>query len=77
VKVIGADPEGSVYSGGTGRPYLVEGVGEDFWPQTYDRTIADEIIEISDKESFALTRRSPARRACSSAAPAEWRPPRR
>src|SRR5690606_18991430 len=39
VKVIGADPEGSVYSGGDGRPYLVEGVGEDFWPDTYDRTI--------------------------------------
>src|SRR5215510_9489680 len=57
VRVIGADPEGSVYSGGTGRPYLVEGVGEDFWPQTYDRTIADGIIEISDTESFALTRR--------------------
>ena len=36
VKVIGADPEGSVYSGGTGRPYLVEGVGEDIWPATYD-----------------------------------------
>src|SRR5690349_21440861 len=51
VKVIGADPEGSVYSGGTGRPYLVEGVGEDFWPTTYDRDIADEIIEVSDKES--------------------------
>src|ERR1700709_180930 len=44
VKVIGADPEGSVYSGGTGRPYLVEGVGEDFWPATYDRTVCDEII---------------------------------
>jgi cystathionine beta-synthase len=57
VKVIGADPEGSVYSGGTGRPYLVEGVGEDFWPTTYDRGIADEIVEVSDKESFALTRR--------------------
>src|SRR3954468_21471822 len=41
VKVIGADPEGSVYSGGTGRPYLVEGVGEDFWPTTYDRDICD------------------------------------
>ncbi len=38
VQIIGADPEGSVYSGGTGRPYLVEGVGEDFWPETYDRT---------------------------------------
>src|SRR5215510_13717650 len=57
VKIIGADPEGSVYSGGTGRPYLVEGVGEDFWPQTYDREICDEIVEVSDKESFAMTRR--------------------
>jgi cystathionine beta-synthase len=57
VKIVGADPEGSVYSGGTGRPYLVEGVGEDFWPQTYDRGICDEIIEVSDKESFAMTRR--------------------
>ncbi|MFG3689532.1 cystathionine beta-synthase [Micromonospora sp. NPDC047740] len=57
VKVVGADPEGSVYSGGTGRPYLVEGVGEDFWPETYDRTIADEIVEVSDKESFEMTRR--------------------
>lgn len=57
VKVIGADPEGSVYSGGTGRPYLVEGVGEDFWPETYDREIADEIVEVSDKASFEMTRR--------------------
>jgi cystathionine beta-synthase len=57
VRVVGADPEGSVYSGGTGRPYLVEGVGEDFWPQTYDRTVCDEIVEVSDKESFELTRR--------------------
>jgi cystathionine beta-synthase len=57
VKVIGADPEGSVYSGGTGRPYLVEGVGEDFWPETYDREIADEIIPVSDADSFTITRR--------------------
>ncbi|GAB3373740.1 cystathionine beta-synthase [Micromonospora halotolerans] len=57
VRVIGADPEGSVYSGGTGRPYLVEGVGEDFWPETYDRTVADEIVEVSDKQSFEMTRR--------------------
>src|ERR1700716_3203721 len=57
VKIIGADPEGSVYSGGTGRPYLVEGVGEDFWPETYDRTICDEIIEVSDADSFTTTRR--------------------
>ncbi|MFR9776257.1 cystathionine beta-synthase [Micromonospora sp. MS34] len=57
VKVVGADPEGSVYSGGTGRPYLVEGVGEDFWPETYDRSVADEIVEVSDKQSFEMTRR--------------------
>ncbi|WP_183095713.1 cystathionine beta-synthase [Nocardioides stalactiti] len=57
VKVIGADPAGSVYSGGTGRPYLVEGVGEDFWPETYDRTVADRVIEVSDADSFAFSRR--------------------
>src|SRR4051812_6652714 len=57
VQVIGADPAGSVYSGGTGRPYLVEGVGEDFWPTTYDRDIADRIIEVSDADSFEFTRR--------------------
>ncbi|MFL6028392.1 MAG: cystathionine beta-synthase, partial [Friedmanniella sp.] len=57
VQVIGADPTGSVYSGGTGRPYLVEGVGEDFWPTTYDPTIADRVIEVSDADSFAMTRR--------------------
>lgn len=57
VKVIGADPEGSVYSGGTGRPYLVEGVGEDFWPQAYDPAVADEIIAVSDADSFDMTRR--------------------
>jgi cystathionine beta-synthase len=57
VQVVGADPVGSVYSGGSGRPYLVEGVGEDFWPDTYDRGVADRIIEISDADSFAYTRR--------------------
>ncbi|MFG2843197.1 cystathionine beta-synthase [Kitasatospora sp. NPDC101155] len=57
VKVIGADPEGSVYSGGTGRPYLVEGVGEDFWPTAYDRDVADGIVAVSDKDSFQMTRR--------------------
>lgn len=57
VQIVGADPAGSVYSGGTGRPYLVEGVGEDFWPDTYDRTLADRIIEVSDADSFAYTRR--------------------
>ena len=57
VQVVGADPTGSVYSGGAGRPYLVEGVGEDFWPSTYDPTICDRVIEVSDADSFAMTRR--------------------
>jgi cystathionine beta-synthase len=57
VRVVGADPEGSVYSGGTGRPYLVEGVGEDFWPSAYDPTVVDEVIPVSDADSFAMTRR--------------------
>ncbi|TXK18502.1 cystathionine beta-synthase [Homoserinibacter sp. GY 40078] len=57
IRVIGADPEGSVYSGGSGRPYLVEGVGEDFWPTAYDPSLVDEIIASSDAESFEMTRR--------------------
>jgi cystathionine beta-synthase len=57
VRVVGADPEGSVYSGGTGRPYLVEGVGEDFWPATFDRTICDDVVAVSDRDSFLMTRR--------------------
>lgn len=57
VQVIGADPSGSVFSGGTGRPYLVEGVGEDFWPTTYDPTVVDRVVEVSDAESFAAARR--------------------
>jgi cystathionine beta-synthase len=57
IQVVGADPEGSVYSGGTGRPYLVEGIGEDFWPSTYDGSVVDRIIPISDAVSFATARR--------------------
>jgi cystathionine beta-synthase len=56
VRVVGADPVGSVYSGGDGRPYLVEGVGEDFWPEAYDPSVVDEVIAVSDKDSFATTR---------------------
>ena len=57
VQVVGADPEGSVYSGGTGRPYLVEGIGEDFWPSTYDASVVDRIIPVSDAVSFSTARR--------------------
>ena len=57
VEIIGADPEGSVYSGGTGRPYLLEGVGEDFWPSAYDPSVVDRVIAASDARSFELTRR--------------------
>ncbi|MFC5379529.1 cystathionine beta-synthase [Aquipuribacter nitratireducens] len=57
VQVVGVDPEGSVYSGGTGRPYLVEGVGEDFWPTAYDPSVPDEIVAVSDGDSFHMTRR--------------------
>ncbi len=56
VQIVGADPEGSVYSGGTGRPYLVEGVGEDVWPATYDKSVTDRIEAVSDAESFLMTR---------------------
>jgi cystathionine beta-synthase len=57
VEIIGADPEGSVYSGGSGRPYLVEGVGEDFWPSAYDPEVVDRIVAVSDADSFDMTRR--------------------
>jgi cystathionine beta-synthase len=57
--VIGADPEGSIYSGGPEnvRPYLVEGVGEDFWPETFDRSVVDRWITVSDRDAFLTTRR--------------------
>jgi cystathionine beta-synthase len=57
VRIVGADPEGSVYSGGSGRPYLVEGIGEDFWPATYDRSVVDRVIMVSDRDSFLMARR--------------------
>jgi cystathionine beta-synthase len=57
--VIGADPEGSIYSGGDDNvhPYLVEGVGEDFWPETFDPTVVDRWITVSDRDAFMTTRR--------------------
>jgi len=57
--VIGADPEGSIYSGGADNvhPYLVEGVGEDFWPETFDRSVVDRWITVSDRDAFLTTRR--------------------
>ena len=57
VCVVVGDPENSLYSGGSGRPYLVEGVGEDFWPDTYDPDTVDVVIPISDAESFAMAHR--------------------
>lgn len=57
ITIVAADPTNSVYSGGSGRPYLVEGVGEDFWPDTYDPGIVDSTIAITDAESFAMAHR--------------------
>lgn len=57
IRIIAADPEGSVFSGGSGRPYLVEGVGEDFFPAAWQPDLYDEIIAISDEESFLTARR--------------------
>lgn len=57
IQIIAADPEGSVFSGGSGRPYLVEGVGEDFFPAAWEPELYDEIIPISDEESFLTARR--------------------
>ncbi len=57
VQIIGADPAGSVYSGGSGRPYLVEGIGEDFWPTTYDPSLVDRVVAITDEDSFLMARR--------------------
>jgi cystathionine beta-synthase len=57
IQVVGADPEGSIYSGGSGRPYLVEGIGEDFWPSTYDPAVVDRVVAVSDRDSFLTARR--------------------
>ena len=55
--IVGADPEGSIYSGDDVHPYLVEGVGEDFWPTTFDAGLVDRWIRVSDHDAFLMTRR--------------------
>lgn len=57
VKIIGADPQGSIYSGGPIHGYHVEGVGEDFWPGAFDASLPDEVIMVTDAQSFDMTRR--------------------
>ena len=57
IRIIGADPEGSVLSGDAARPYLTEGVGEDFFPGTYDPAVVDRWVRVSDRDAFAMARR--------------------
>jgi cystathionine beta-synthase len=59
--VIGADPAGSVYSGSPPHPYLTEGIGEDFWPTTYDTRICDVVVRVSDRDSLLTARAATAR----------------
>jgi cystathionine beta-synthase len=56
--VVGVDPEGSIYTGGEENvhPYLIEGVGEDFWPQTFDPSVVDRWVMVTDKDAFLTTR---------------------
>ena len=61
VVVVGADPDGSVYSGAAPHPYLTEGIGEDFWPTTYDTSICDVVIRVSDRDSMLMARIATAR----------------
>ena len=57
IRIIGADPEGSVLSGDVARPYLTEGVGEDFMPGTFDPAVVDRWVRVSDRDAFAMARR--------------------
>ena len=57
IVVVGGDPEGSIYTGSEPRPYLVEGIGEDFWPDTFDKSIVDRWVTVSDRDSFVMARR--------------------
>ena len=60
VVVVGADPKGSVFAGGSAQPYLTEGVGEDFWPVTYDTDVCDLIVQVSDRDSMLTARQATA-----------------
>lgn len=57
LKVVGADPEGSILSGGTPKPWKVEGIGEDYVPKTFNSQMVDEWIRVSDQESFSAARK--------------------
>jgi cystathionine beta-synthase len=57
IVIVGADPEGSILSGDTARPYLTEGVGEDFMPGTHDPAVVDRWVRVSDRDAFAAARR--------------------
>jgi cystathionine beta-synthase len=57
IQMIGADPEGSILSGDTARPYLTEGIGEDFMPGTFDPAVIDRWVRVSDRDSFVAARR--------------------
>lgn len=61
IQVVGADPDGSVFSGSEPHPYLTEGIGEDFWPATYDPRICDVVIRVADRDSMLMARAATAR----------------
>jgi cystathionine beta-synthase len=61
IQIIGADPAGSVYSGAAPRPYLTEGIGEDFWPTTYDSSACDVVVRVGDRDSMLMARIATAR----------------
>ncbi len=60
IVIVGADTAGSVFSGGPPHPYLTEGVGEDFWPQTYDADVCDLIVRVSDRDAMLTARQATA-----------------
>jgi len=57
IRIVGADPEGSIYSGGPVHPYLVEGIGKDGWPESFDPSVVDDYVRVSDRDTFLMTRR--------------------